>query len=129
MLKSVTEINGVFEGIDKEGRYVFIERSISFLFQAAASDKRVTYKPLYYRQADILEEIEDYLRGRDCDLEIIETIVIRFGWMDKTLSKLSFMSLTQLMARIRTKAANSTEKRKLVAICKQLGLSLTNVAK
>lgn len=131
MLKNVKLFNGVFEAYDEMNRRVFITESISFLFQAATSedDKRVTYKALYYKQADILEIIEDYLRGRDVDMDIVDTIVVRFGWMDKRLNKLSFMSLTDLMKKIKAKEATSTEKRKLTAICKQLGLSLNNVAK
>lgn len=131
MLKNVKLFNGVFEAYDEMNRRVFITQSISFLFQTAVSedDKRVTYKALFYRDHQILETIEDYLRGRDVDMGIIDTVVVRFGWMDKRLNKLSFMSLTDLMKKIKAKEATNTEKRKLTAICKQLGLSLNSVAK
>lgn len=130
MLKNVKRVNGVFEAIDEMGRYVYIAESISFLFQVNGDEERVMYKPLYYRDADILEEIELFLVGnKRANLEIIETIVVRFGWMDSRLNKLSFMSLTELMTLVQTKKATATQKRKLTAICKQLGISLKLVNK
>lgn len=130
MLKNVKKVNGIFEAYDEMDRRVFIAESISFLFQVNGDDKRVMYKPLYYRDANILEEIELFLVGNPrANLKIVDSIVVRFGWMDKRLNKLSFLPLTELLKLVQTKKATATQKRKLTAVCKQLGISLNSVNK
>lgn len=130
MLKKIDRINGVFVALDEMGRRVFIQESISFIFQVAVDGNRVTYKPLDYRCTDVLEEIENYLVGSKLtDMNVIETIVVRYGWMDSRLNKLSFRNLTTVMEEIRAGEADKPTKRKLTAICKQLSLSMKRVSK
>lgn len=130
MLKKIDRINGVFVALDEMGRRVFIQESISFIFQVAVDGNRVTYKPLDYRCTDVLEEIENYLVGSKLtDMNVIETIVVRYGWMDSRLNKLSFRNLTTVMEEIRAGETDKPTKRKLTAICKQLSLSMKRVSK
>lgn len=125
MLKQVRKIHGIFTATDELNRSVRIVESISFIFSVEVDreDQRVIYRPVTYREAEILDEVVKYLRGKPCNVDMIQNIVIRFGWMDKRLNKLSFMGLTDLMTKIRTKKADNTQIRKLTDICKQLSLS------
>lgn len=133
MLRNVELKQGIFTANDETGRKVIIPESISFVFKAVVSGKgkrqTVTFEPIDFRRADILEEVVNFLCGREYDGEIIETIVIRFGWMDKRLNKLSFINITDWMSKIRAKEATSSERRKLVDLCKQLSLSQKYVLK
>lgn len=131
MLKQVRKIHGIFTATDELGRRVRIIESISFIFSVDVDqdDQRVIYRPVTYHQAEVLDEIVKYLRGKPCNVEMISNVVIRFGWMDKRLNKLSFMSLTDLMTKIRTKEADNTQIRKLTDICKQLSLTQKVVLK
>lgn len=133
MLRNVELNQGIFTAIDETGRKVIIPESISFVFKAVVSGKgkrqQVTFEPIDFRRADILEEVVNYLCGREYDGKIIETIVIRFGWMDKRLNKLSFINITDWMSKIRANEATPSERRKLVDLCKQLSLSQKEVLK
>lgn len=133
MLRNVELNQGIFTAIDEMGRKVIIPESISFVFMAVVSGKgkrqTVTFEPIDFRKAEILEEVVNYLCGREYDGSLIESIVIRFGWMDKRLNKLSFINIKDWMNKIRTKEATLSERRKLVDLCKQLSLSQKNVLK
>jgi hypothetical protein len=127
MFKKVIQNKGSFSAIDESGRKVTIIESISFIFlvQPNEEDNRVLYSPIKYSNHLILEEIERFLRGVDHNGEIIDAIVIRYGWMDKRLNKLSFISLKDLMAK--GKDMSGTDRRKVAAICKQLSMSTKNI--
>ena len=74
-----------------------------------------------------LNDISDYLKMRDYYKDIINSIVVRCGWMDKNLNSLQFIPLADLIKRIRSGEASSKEKRKLQEICKQLSLSMRDI--
>ena len=118
---------GDFECLDEFNRYCFIDKSISMLFHVSASDIKVSYKEITYRNISTLNDISDYLKMKDYDKDIINSIVVRCGWMDKNLNSLQFIPLTDLIKRIRSGEASSKEKRKLQEICKQLSLSMRDI--
>ena len=96
MLRNVVRHNGGnFTAFDETGRRVFIVESISFLFAVDVNEemKTVKYRPIDYRDTKTLTQIEKYLRGGRYNEDIITSIVVRFGWMDKRLNKLSFIGL------------------------------------
>lgn len=132
MLRNVVRHNGGnFTAFDETGRRVFIVESISFLFAVDVNPemRTVKYRPIDYRDTKTLTQIEKYLRGGRYNEEIISSIVVRFGWMDKRLNKLSFIGLPEFMKLIRQNEATDTQHRKLQEICKQLSLSMKNVLK
>ena len=132
MLRNVVRHNGGnFTAFDETGRRVFIIESISFLFAVDVNEemKTVKYRPIDYRDTKTLTQIEKYLRGGRYNEDIITSIVVRFGWMDKRLNKLSFIGLPEFMKLIRLNEANDKQHRKLQEICKQLSLSMKNVLK
>lgn len=130
MLRKIDHYNGVAVALDETDRRVFIQESISFIYQVAKGEKHVTFKPIDYRETEILEEIENYLRGSSqTNMDIINTIVIRYGWIDKRLEKLEFIDLVTFMAEIRSGKPRPETKRKLTAVCKQLSLSMKKVKK
>ena len=118
---------GDFECLDEFNRYCFIDKSISMLSHVSASDIKVSYKEITYRNMSTLNDISDYLKMRDYYKDIINSIVVRCGWMDKNLNSLQFIPLTDLIKRIRSGEASSKEKRKLQEICKQLSLSMRDI--
>lgn len=124
MFRQVHNLNGIFTAIDELGRSVTIIESISFIYKVDVNpdDDRVTYRPVKYTTPKILKEVENFLTGKKYDATITDAIVIRFGWMDKRLNKLSFIGLSDLMAK--GKEMSSTERRKVGAICKQLSISM-----
>ena len=89
----------------------------------------VRYRPVNYKDVKVLTAIDNYLRGVRHDKAIIERLVIRYGWMDRRLSNLSFVNLTDFMKNIRQGDSTSTDQRKLQELCKQLSLSMKVVVK
>ncbi len=127
MFKQVIQNRGSFSAIDESGRKVMIIESISFIFQVIPDEDgtKVTYSPITYSKPKILVEVERFLRGQKYNEEIVNSIVIRFGWMDKRLNKLSFIGLKDLLAK--GKEMSSTDRRKVGAICKQLSMSTKGI--
>lgn len=113
----------IFTAIDETNRKVTIDESISFIYKVEAADKKVIYRAMDYHNGDVMEELDKYFRGQPFNKEIIETIVIRYGWMDKILNKLEFVPLMDLINKFYDKTATSTDKSKFKAILKQLSLS------
>lgn len=128
MFRSVNKEQSHFTAIDESGRNVIIYDSISFLFQVEVLNPHtVVYKPVTFKNGDVLREVESYILGKEHDPEVISSIVVRFGWMDKRLNKLSFMNLTDVMVKRTDKNVNKTIKSKFVAICKYLSISMKNI--
>ena len=132
MLRNVLRHQGGnFSAIDETGRRVFIVESISFIFEVIVDEEMntVRYRPVNYKDVKVLTAIDNYLRGVRHNKAIIERLVIRYGWMDRRLSNLSFVNLTDFMKNIRQGDGTSTDQRKLQELCKQLSLSMKNVLK
>lgn len=127
MFKSVIQNQGSFNAIDESGRKVTIIESISFIFLVKPDEdqKYVLYSPVTYSKPQILAEVDHFLRGQQYNEEIVASIVIRYGWMDKRLNKLSFISLQDLM--LKGKEMTATDRRKVGAICKQLSISTKGI--
>lgn len=136
MFKNVVYDRGIFTATDETDRDVIITESISFLFEVLPSSygpkkskKRIKYDAITYRSTDLLAEIENYLCGKDYNKTIIGRVVVRFGWMNKRLNSLVFISLKDLVHLVRAKEATPTQVRKFLAICKQLSISQKVVLK
>lgn len=135
MLRNVNKDDfGNFTAYDETGRRVFISESISLIFKVEVNEEHnsVRYVPITYKDTTTLTVIERYLMGKTPtgrNALKMENIVIRFGWMDKRLNKLSFIGLDVLMERIRSGQPEVSDKGKLQQICKQLSLSQKRVMK
>lgn len=128
MLYNVQYDRGIFTATDETGRQVTIDESISFIFQVEVKKGTgVRYTALSYKTADILEQVENYLTGELYSKRILQSIVVRYGWMDKNLNKLTFLPLLDLVKMLNDKKATSTDKRKMNAVLKQLCLSKKRV--
>lgn len=127
MFKKVIQHKGTFSALDESGRKVTIIESISFIFLVKPNEEenRVLYSPVTYSSPEVLVEVERFLRNQSYNPDIIDAIVIRYGWMDKRLNKLSFISLRDLMAK--GKEMTATDRRKVGAICKQLSMSTKGI--
>ena len=129
MFTNVNYDRGLFTALDETKRKVYITESISFIFTVKATKKTVRYTPVTYKDPEILSEVEAYLKNNEYNPEVLKSLVIRFGWMDKCLNKLEFIGLEDLISKIRSKDATPTQIRKLTAICKQLSISLSSIVK
>lgn len=132
MLRNVMKHQGgSFSATDETGRRVFITESISFIFEVIVDEEMntVRYRPVNYRDVKLLTQIDRYLRGVHYNKDVVDRLVIRFGWMDRRLNKLSFMSLTELMSKVRSNEADASQERKVQELCKQLSLSLKAILK
>ena len=128
MLNNVQYDRGIFTATDETGRQVTIDESISFIFQVEVKKgPRVRYTALNYKAADVLEQIENYFTGEIYSKKVLESIVVRYGWMDKNLNKLTFLPLLDLVKMVNGKEATLTDKRKLNAVLKQLCISKKRV--
>lgn len=129
MFTNVNYDRGLFTALDETKRKIYITESISFIFTVKATKKTARYTPVTYKDPEILSEVEAYLKNNEYNPEVLKSIVIRFGWMDKRLNKLEFIGLEDLVSKIRSKDATPTQIRKLTAICKQLSISLSSIVK
>lgn len=132
MLRNVMKHHGgSFSAVDESGRRVFITESISFIFEVTVNTEMntVSYRPVNYKDVKLLTQIDRYLRGQRYNKDVVDRLVIRFGWMDRRLNKLSFMSLTELMSKVRSNEADASQERKVQELCKQLSLSLKAILK
>lgn len=124
MFRNVVKHTAHFTAKDETGRSVIIHESISFLFLVeVVNTTQVVFKPITYKNPEILAEIEKMILGLKYNEEIISKVVVRFGWMDKRLNKLSFMNLDDVIKQQNLKDVNKTLKAKFAAICKQLSIS------
>lgn len=129
MFKKVKHIETkfLFTAIDETGRDVTIDESISFIYTAEADESKVHYRAVDFHDKTTLDQMVKYFTGKPFKKAVIDTIVIRYGWMDKGLNKLEFLPFMELIERYHAKTATSTDKRKLNAVLKQLSLSKKRV--
>lgn len=110
---------------------VVIDKSISNIYQCHVVNKTtgaVHYNAITYNNQQVMRLIENFIRGRayfsEDDRKQLNNIVVRFGWLDKTLNQLIWVPLVDLVEKFVRKELRGTEKGKFQEICKQLSLSL-----
>lgn len=130
MYSNVKLDNGVFTAKDELGRDVTIIEHISFIYTTEVLKETgvVMHKPVTYKEHKVLAEVEKFLRGKRFKPEILETVTVRYGWLDKRLEKTDFINITDFIQKFRNKTATSTDKSKLMAVCKQLSISKRDIA-
>lgn len=130
MYSNVKLDNGVFTAKDELGRDVTIIEHISFIYTTEVLKETgvVMHKPVTYKEHKVLAEVEKFLRGKRFKPEILETVTVRYGWLDKRLEKTDFINITDFIQKFRNKTATPTDKSKLMAVCKQLSISKRDVA-
>lgn len=113
------------------GKEVVIDKSIANLYHCKVINKetgRIHYNAITYMDQQTLRLVENFIRGRaffsDSDRKTLNNIVVRFGWLDKTLNQLIWVPLVDLVEKFVRKELKGTEKGKFQEICKQLSLSL-----
>ena len=76
----------------------------------------------------MLSLIESFIRGtlqpNDKQALLLSRIVVRFGWLDKTLGQLQWVPLVDLVDDFVNRNLGPTEKGKFQEICKMLSLSI-----
>lgn len=130
MYSNVKLDNGVFTAKDELGRDVTIIEHISFIYTTEVLKETgvVMHKPVTYKEHKVLAEVEKFLRGKKFKPEILETVTVRYGWLDKRLEKTDFINITDFIQKFRNKTATPTDKSKLMAVCKQLSISKRDIA-
>lgn len=113
------------EGTNKK---ISITKSTSPLYVVSDTSKTIDYCHLSYKDKEVLSLIESFIRGalqpNDEQALLLSRIVVRFGWLDKTLGQLHWVPLVDLVDDFVNRNLGPTEKGKFQEICKILSLSI-----
>ena len=129
MYSNVKLDNGVFTAIDEMGRNIVVIEHIAFIYTTHVSEETgtVMHTPVTYKEYKILAEIERYLKGKKYKRDLLKSVTIRYGWLDKRLEKTEFINLEDFVQRFRNRTQSPTDKSKLTAVCKQLSISKKDI--
>ena len=112
---------------DETNKKISITKSTSPLYVVSDASKTTDYRHLSYKDKEILGLIESFIRGtlqpNDKQALLLSRIVVRFGWLDKTLGQLQWVPLVDLVDDFVNRNLGPTEKGKFQEICKMLTLS------
>lgn len=129
--QNVRHTHSVISAINSQGKEVVIDKSIANLYHCKVVNKetgKIHYDAITYMDQQTLRLVENFIRGRAFfspdDRKTLNNIVVRFGWLDKTLNQLIWVPLVDLVEKFVRKELKGTEKGKFQEICKQLSLSL-----
>ena len=113
---------------DETNKKISITKSTSPLYVVSDASKTTDYRHLSYKDKEILGLIESFIRGtlqpNDKQALLLSRIVVRFGWLDKTLGQLQWVPLVDLVDDFVNRNLGPTEKGKFQEICKMLSLSI-----
>lgn len=119
---------------------VLIHKSISVLYRYSEEKHPVArngvvyqevakcYIPITYTSQKAMLAVEKLIMGdrylRQEEIDLLKTVYVRFGWLDRTLGQLRWVPLIDLVESFVRKELEGTEKGKFQEICKMLSLSL-----
>lgn len=113
---------------EETNKKISITKSTSPLYVVSDTSKTTDYRHLSYKDKEILSLIESFIRGslepNDKKALLLSRIVVRFGWLDKTLGQLQWVPLVDLVDDFVNRNLGPTEKGKFQEICKMLSLSI-----
>lgn len=129
MYHNVKLDKGIFTAKDEMGRDITIIEHISFIYTTQVLEETgvVMHKPVTYKEHKILAEIEKFLKGKKYKSEVLDTVTVRYGWLDKRLEKTEFVNIADFLQRFRDRTQTPTDKSKLMAVCKQLSISKKDI--
>ena len=129
MYSNVKLDKGIFTAKDEMGRDITIIEHISFIYTTQVLEETgvVMHKPVTYKEHKILAEIEKFLKGKKYKSEVLDTVTVRYGWLDKRLEKTEFVNIADFLQRFRDRTQTPTDKSKLMAVCKQLSISKKDI--
>ena len=118
---------------DETNKKISITKSTSPLYVVSDASKTTDYRHLSYKDKEVLSLIESFIRGtiqpNDKQALLLSRIVVRFGWLDKTLGQLQWVPLVDLVDDFVNRNLGPTEKGKFQEICKMLSLSIREARK
>lgn len=113
---------------EETNKKIYITKSISPLYTMHDSSVETAYRHISYIDRDMLKVIEGFIRGTieptQKEAVLLSIIVVRFGWLDKTLGQLQWVPLVDLVDDFVNRNLGPTEKGKFQEICKMLSLSI-----
>lgn len=89
------------------------------------------YAPILYTNTDMLKAIHNLFTGclQPGDFEVLDKILVRYGWMDKKLNSLRWMSVIELYRRYSNNTLDHSDKSKLNRVLQQITLSKRDMVK
>lgn len=89
------------------------------------------YEPILYTNVNMLKAIHNLFTGglQPGDFELLDKILVRYGWMDKNLNSLRWMSIIELHQRYTNNDLTHSDKSKLNRVLQQITLSKRDVVK
>ena len=110
---------------DTTNKKISITKSTSPLYVVSDASKTIDYRHLSYKDKEILGSfIRGSLEPNAKQALLLSRIVVRFGWLDKTLGQLQWVPLVDLVDDFVNRNLGPTEKGKFQEICKMLSLSI-----
>lgn len=101
---------------EETNKKISITKSTSPLYVVSDASKTTDYRHLSYKDKEILGLIESFIRGtlqpNDKQALLLSRIVVRFGWLDKTLGQLQWVPLVDLVDDFVNRNLGPTEKGK-----------------
>lgn len=125
--------NRVTFWMDEEGVSCIVHKSISHIYLLTEPRKGQTiYTPVTFKDSAVLEAMCKLIKNEyvtDEEIEILNRVHIRYGWVDKNLKQLSFVKFGGMVKGFVNKTLNSTDKNKFNGIMKVLSLSVKDARK
>lgn len=125
----VKEINGAL--VESK---VIIHKHVSPLYQSIAStalevDKE--YVPILFSNIHVLNCIKNLFTGclNPAEYKTLGKVYVRYGWLDKKLNSLEWVSVLELYERFANNQLGKTDKGKLVRVLQQITLSKRDAIK
>lgn len=126
MYKEVAYADGSFVAKGNAGNKVVIEKSISQLYTLTNHPNgSQSFEPITFTQIATLMAIHDLLMGHvtDGQIKLLNHIYIRYGWLDKRLNSLHWVSLLELHRRFCAGQEHPTDKSKIAYLGKILSIA------
>ena len=127
----------IVTGIDvKTQQFTAIHRSISYIYtrveRTITGNPEVIYRALSWKDKIEFGLIEAALLGYEIDSNEqldLDKIVIRFGWISKSMLELKWTPLTELIDKYLEGKLNFTERNKFRNICRTLNIPMRTMSK
>lgn len=127
MAKRLIEVSKhLISYMDDEENHVKIDRSVSCIYVKDVKGLNTHYRALTYQDGAELKVIEKYIRGTlimdISTARLLQTVVIRFGWLDKNLVQTDWFPLIDLADKFVNKTLIGSEKSKFTGVLRQLSM-------
>ena len=131
-----TAMESVTNGLVTTTELVAVRKHVAVLYWVKEEDgygagPHRSYEPVLYTNIDMLNAIHNLFTGglQPGDFELLDQILVRYGWMDKNLNSLRWMNIIDLYRRYSNNDLSHSDKSKLNRVLQQITLSKRDMVK